>query len=186
MIKAKVSIFIVTAMLIVGASGLPAYAEYNDSDERNMTTEQKSDRTIAIKERIRGRLDENRKRVCELRSDKIKGIMSRAANQGQRHMQVFTKIYERVVTFYNNKNLEVENYDQLVADVNSKKSAADQAIEFLKANTDFDCNSDDPIGRVEEFRAKLKAMHQALKGYRTSIKNLIVAVKTSINEEARS
>lgn len=133
-----------------------------------------------VGERIRGRLDERHMKVCEAKSAAIKTIMQRAATQGQKNMDVFSKIATRVEQFYVNKKLKVSNYDQLLAAIDAKKTAATTAIATVKSSSGtFNCGAADPVGNVDQFKKDLQAMRQALKDYRSAINNLIVAVKTA-------
>jgi hypothetical protein len=131
----------------------------------------------AVKERVQGKLDDARKKVCTARVTAIKKIMANAATAGQRHMEVFDKILARVQEFYIKKKLSVANYDALVAAANAKKAAAATTIDAVKNNVNFDCNSGNPVATADAFNGKVKAMHQALKDYRTAITDVLKAVK---------
>ena len=149
----------------------------DDQNETETETEREntplSDR---LKERTEGKLSAIKAKVCEKRVNVIKSIMAKAAVQGAKHLDVFTKIATRVEEFYTTKKLTVSNYDALVADVTAKKTAAQAAIDAVKNDTSFSCSDTNPIGKIDGFNDKVRAMHTALKDYRTAIKNLIVAV----------
>lgn len=157
------------AVLILIAMAFPAIAQ-----ERANTG---SDRREAAKERMQGRLDEARKKACEARSKAILNIVARSAAQGKKHLDTFTKISERVKQFYADKKLTISNYEQLVAAADTKKAAAEAAIQVVKDTTTFDCSGDNPVGTADAFKTKIRAMHQSLKDYRSAINELLVAVK---------
>jgi hypothetical protein len=124
-------------------------------------------------------LDAAKLRVCQNRQRAITNIMSHAAERGQRQLDLFTTIATRVETFYTNKGKTLSNYDALVADMNAKKAAAQTTVDALKsASANFSCDSSDPKGFVDTFKDSLKSEIEALKVYRTSVKNLIVGVKS--------
>ncbi|MGH7196472.1 MAG: hypothetical protein ACREGJ_01745 [Candidatus Saccharimonadales bacterium] len=169
----------VVTMLLAGFFIAPVAAQQTERSQRE-------EAKARVKERVQGRLDEAKKRVCANRSDKIKNIMNRAATQGEKHLNVFTKIADRVKEFYAKKQLTVANYEQLVSEAESKKAAAETAIAAVKSGVTFDCNDDNPVGAVDEFKGKVRTMHQALKNYRTAIKNLLVAVKNTASQAETS
>jgi hypothetical protein len=129
----------------------------------------------AVKDRLAGR----RLKACQAHQAAIQTIMTRAGKRGDNHIAFFTKITERVETFYQNKGKTLATYDQLVSAVAAKKAAAQAAVNAVKtADTTFDCNGDNPKAQVAVFRAEIKAEIAAIKEYRTSVKNLIVGVKS--------
>ena len=117
-------------------------------------------------------------RLCQARQKTVQNIMTRMANRGQKHIEVFSKISDRVQSFYTNKGLSLSNYDALVADVAAKKTAAQAAVDALSAAADdFECQGT-PREVALAFKDKLKNEISALKAYRTAVKNLIVGVKS--------
>jgi hypothetical protein len=188
--KHLVKKLIILALLAAPLFALPVLAEEGSDDSTQNTTkttdpaesENESERekmplSDRLEERMEGKLSAIKQRICEKRVNVIKNIMAKAATQGAKHLEVFNKIATRVEEFYVNKKLSVSNYDALVAEVNAKKAAAQTAIDAVKNNTNFSCDDSNPIGKIDAFNGQVRAMHSALKDYRTSIKNLIVAVK---------
>jgi hypothetical protein len=49
-------------------------------------------------------------------------------------------------------------------------------------STNFSCDGNDPKGLLTQFRTDMQTVKQALHDYRTSIKNLIVAVRSVTGE----
>ncbi|MDT4881115.1 hypothetical protein FQZ97_1169370 [compost metagenome] len=105
--------------------------------------------------------------------------MKRISDRGQKQIDLFSSIAERTKAFYEKKGRELSNYDALVADVAAKKESAQDAVAMIAVRgAEFDCNSDDPKGSVTSFREHQKQAIAALKEYKTSVKNLIVGVKS--------
>jgi hypothetical protein len=171
------------ALLVMPAFAIPAMAqEGEDTTETNRTTVRsetnRTDETNTDRpNRTEGKLSDARKKICENRQTRITAIMTKAATNGQRLLSVFDKALTRVQDFYTKNNLSVANYDALVATANSKKQAAQAAIDTVKAGITLDCSGENPVGKVNVFVGKVKAMHQALKDYRSSIRDIIKAVK---------
>ena len=131
-----------------------------------------------VKAENKVRLDDTRKKVCETRTEKINSIVQKRSEQATKHLEVFKKISDRVQSFVTTKNLTVENYDALVATIAEKEAAAQAAIDVNKATT-FECASASSDNPSHLPRTTIEAVRNALKEYRTSIKNLIVNVKAS-------
>jgi hypothetical protein len=132
------------------------------------------------------RLEANKLRVCEQRKTKITAILNRSVTRGERQLELFTTIANRVKAFYINKNLSLANYEELVAAVDTAKTDAQATLETLKGLTAFDCNAEDPKGDAEAFKLAQKALNEDLKSYRTAVKDLIVGVKSSKNNGTNS
>jgi hypothetical protein len=128
---------------------------------------------------LKTKLADNKLKVCQRHEKTITNIMSRLRDRGTKQLDVFGKIADRTEAFYVKSGKSLSNYDVLVADVATKKAAAQTAVASLKStSTTFDCNSTDPKGVAAGFKDSLKAEISALNDYKTAIKNLIVGVKS--------
>jgi hypothetical protein len=125
------------------------------------------------------RLTDAQLRVCQRHEVVITNIMARISQRGQKQLDLFTTIAERTETFYVNKGKTLSNYDTLVADVNAKKVDAQTAVDATKTvGAEFKCDGTDPKGVATAFKEDLKNQIDALKAYKTAVKNLIVGVKS--------
>lgn len=168
------------ALLVVPVFAVPALAhEDSDTSERkdSPVTKMADETETEHPSRAEGKLSDMRKKICDNRQARITAIMTKAATNGQRLLGVFDKGLTRVEDFYTKKGLSVANYDSLVEAANTKKQAAQDAIDTVKAGVTLDCSGDNPVGKVNVFIGKVKAMHQALKDFRSSIRDIIKAVK---------
>ena len=166
-------------MLIIGlltalVISLPAAAVENDISE---TARQKRWTHFQIDKTVR--LEENKLRVCERREQVINNILGRIAKRGQKHLDLFTTIAERVQAFYEEKGKVLDNYDELVAEVNNKKATAQTVVDEVEGmRVEFQCDGTDPKGVAASFKDALKSEIEALKAYRKAVRNLIVGVKS--------
>lgn len=120
-------------------------------------------------------------KACQNREKSINTRLQNIANRGDRQLKVFDTIATRVEKFADDKNAKPANYDDLTNQVSSQKTAAQAAVEKIKAESvSFKCDGTDPKGALQVFKTDLKAEISALKSYRTSVKNLIVGVKTAL------
>lgn len=117
-------------------------------------------------------------RSCQARESAIKTRMESLTNLATNMEKVFDAIATRVENFYTASGKTVSNYDTLVADINTKKGtvSTDLAAAQTLVNS-FSCTTDDPRGLLTQFRLDMQKVKSDLKAYRTSIKNLIVAVR---------
>lgn len=130
------------------------------------------------------KLDEKRQKVCEKRSDKIIKRSNQLAQRAEKQLNKFTEIAGRVDNFYLNrlvpKGVTLANYDALKADIEARKQeVADTVASAKTAAASFDCSGEDPKGQLGSYRDEMKVAVAALKDFRISIKNFIVAVRTA-------
>ena len=128
------------------------------------------------------KLDAKKLKVCQTKEKVIKNRLESLTRLVTNQQTKFDKIATRVENFYTAKVLPtgktLANYDALAADIDAKKAAVDSNLATAKTNADsFACGADDPKGALSGFREDMQSVKSALKEYRTSIKNLIVAVK---------
>jgi hypothetical protein len=140
-----------------------------------------------VRENIKDRLDERRLKLCQVKEKVIQNRASALGRLSENIIDKFTAVSDRVQKYYTEKVVPsgkiVENYDALVSDIETKKIAAIAALENAKANSaEFTCDSDNPKGQLSDFREDMQAFKSALHEYRTSIKNLIVAVRSAAVE----
>lgn len=119
-----------------------------------------------------------RQRSCEARQKSIDTRISNFSAAAQRHQDVFTSIFTKVQAFYTKNNLNVANYDTLVATVNTKQTASQQAVSALKAlDVTTDCKASDPAQQVQTLKTAVSNARTALQAYRAAIKDLVVALE---------
>lgn len=157
------------------SSDLHQRSERRDMEAVRLELKSAREKVAAKKDRLAGM----RLQFCEKRQSVITAIMKRAGERGDKRIDFISTIANRVETFYQNKGKVLSAYDQLASDVAAKKAAAQAAVNAVKAaDTQFNCGGENPKGMVAVFRAEIQAQAAALKEYRTSVKSLIVGVKS--------
>lgn len=139
---------------------------------------------VGMPVQAQGRLTAARLKACQARENAIK-TRSQHLNQLVTTMEEkFDAIAARVEEYYTTKAVPngkiIANYDALVADIAAKKTAVQTAL--TKAQNDiagFRCDINDPKSQMVTYRNDMKGVIQELKDYRTSIKDLIVAVRSA-------
>lgn len=134
------------------------------------------DKVTAAREERKTKLESKRLELCQKRQNRINSILAKGTEQSRKHLAVFQKIEERVKLFYANKHLSADGYDAAVAKADEKEAAVIAAIEASTEQV-FDCTSTDGAKPADEMKSLMKARHEALKEYRTAVKDLILVVK---------
>ena len=203
--RTKVALFVIA--LGLAATGLSG-TTYAQSEAVDRATERVAEKKQAAQEKAeqakqraeqakaqaqtkvsetKQRLEGKKLQACEAREKRIDATMEQMTKRGQTHIAVFTKISDRVQVFYAEKGRTVENYDALVAAVQAKKLAAEQAVSGAQSVGEvFSCTGDNPKIASTEFREAHKVQVAALKEYRTAVKNLIVAVKSAQSSQTKA
>jgi hypothetical protein len=119
-----------------------------------------------------------RQKACVQRQKSLDRRTTNYAAAAQRHLDTFNKIFTKVQTFHDSKKLSVTNYDTLVAAATAKQTAAQSAVDALKAlDVKIDCTQPDPASTVATVKTAVSNARTALQDYRKSIKDLVVALK---------
>ncbi|HKC04723.1 MAG TPA: hypothetical protein VKC54_02535 [Patescibacteria group bacterium] len=121
-------------------------------------------------------------RSCEAREAAVKNRMESLLKLAMNMQEKFDAIAQRVEDFYTTtvvpSGKTVPNYDTLVADIAAKKAIVTTDLDVAQVSVNaFSCTGDDPRGLLTSFRLDMQKVKTDLKDFRTTIKNLIVAVK---------
>ncbi len=166
------SLVLVTSVLAVGRP--------SDVGAQSATGQAKQAKQQALT-----RLENAKLRACQAKEEAITKRATRLTRLVNNMESNFDKHAQRVEEYYTSKVLPsgktVANYDSLVADIAAKKAAVAAALAIAQNDANsFICTGDDPKGQLTLYRQDMQAVKKALKDYRTSIKNLIVAVRSVV------
>lgn len=167
-------------------SPLPAIRKLYQANVRNSTPSGIEASISALRKQARADLlTVTKLKACEARQDNIQKRSSQMVRRATNQEDVFTKIAGFVEQFYQNKLVPqgktVANYDALVADISAKKDAITPLVQTAKTDAaNFNCSGSSPNGQIQQFNTDMKAVIAALEAYRTSVRNLIVAVKSVV------
>ncbi len=119
--------------------------------------------------------------------NRAKNVTKMALNMQEK----FASISARVEEFYNNKVVPsgniVPNYSLLLSNIASSSGAVNLALNDAQtAADDFSCNVQNPKTQLRAFHQDLRGVITALKDYRRSVRDLIVAVHKSFNQSEKS
>lgn len=129
------------------------------------------------------KLEAKKLQICEKVESKIKNRSVKMVTKAESMVTRFGKIATKVKDYYTNKLLPkggtIDNYEALVADVAAHEAAVNDAVANAQSGiSSFDCDANDPKGRLGNFKVDMQEVKTALKDYRTTIVDLLVAVRT--------
>lgn len=158
-----------------------------ESELRNQLQERQKEReassqdtkTDEMKAKLNEKLDEAKKKACEKNVSTINRLQEVMNKRRQNTVDRISKISEAVQDFYSKKQLNVANYDDLLAKVAAAKSVAESALQAQQQIPSLDCSGDRPRANVADFKDKRTTAIDAVKVYRDAVKDLARAVKTA-------
>lgn len=171
-------LFLAVFVSSVSAVGMPGTAEGKPS---------------SLPQLAQSRLADGPLKACQARENAIKTRSVHLEQLATTMEEKFDAIAGRVEEYYTTKVVPsgktVPNYDSLVADIAASKTTVQTGL--TKAQNDissFSCTGSDPKGQMMTYRVDMQGVIQELKDYRTSIKDLIVAVRsvTGVTERTNS
>ena len=171
---------VVLSIVFVIVSVTPVVALNARAEEARKNPDEAQVRVETKKTEIAAKLSEKQLEICEKKQPQVKERISRLSSQGAKQLEVFSKIADRIQAFKEMKNYEVINYDSLVSEVDEARLTAQNAVSLAHTSgQEFNCSSDSPRGTALSFQENLRLQIDALKAYKTAIKDLLVAVKSS-------
>lgn len=124
---------------------------------------------------------------CQARENSITQRMLQLVAMVKNMETKFDATASRVENYYTStivpSGKTVAKYDTLVADIQIKKDIVQKNLVTAQTNfANFSCTANNPKGLLTQFRTDMQVVKKSLHDYRTSIKNLIVAVRSVASE----
>ena len=83
------------------------------------------------------------------------------------------------ISFEVPKGKIVTNYDNLIADIQTKRATVTTALDIAKQDAvNIDCSNSNPKTLISKFKQDMQSVKRALKDFRFAVRNLIVAVRS--------
>lgn len=139
---------------------------------------------IEAEQKTQEKKEQAKKNICEKIKDRTKNRHEHIKTMTGEIASRIDQRVERAKSFVASKNLQVENYGVLLADINAKKQAVASArATIASAVGNFDCNSDNRKVQEATIREKVEAYKVAIKAYKQSVKTFLQAVKVAAQAE---
>jgi hypothetical protein len=166
---------------VISANDSPTESEAGDSGSGagSGKLHAKSDKLLTdLRQKGKEHSQVARQKACVQRQKSLDRRTTNYAAAAQRHLDTFNKIFTKVQAFHDSKKLTVTNYDTLVAAATAKQTAAQSAVDTLKAlDVKIDCTQSDPASTVATVKTAVSNARTALQDYRKSIKDVVKALK---------
>jgi hypothetical protein len=135
------------------------------------------------RDKMKDRLTEVKLKVCEKKEATIQRRSTRLVGKVEKILSNFDRIVQKVDDFYVDKVVpkvgEMENYEQLLNKNGAKRQEVYVALgAATETANNFTCEGVDPKDQIKQFRVEMKSVTQALKEYKHTIIDYLVAVKT--------
>lgn len=132
------------------------------------------------------RSQEQRQKSCQSRKQGLETKLENLSKNAQKHQSRIDEILEKAVAYKNNKNLEVRDFDSLLATATAAQTQAKTSVTALLAlKPSVDCNRDSVASDVAAFKAAAAQTRTDLKSYRTAVKALLSAVQITKGQEGQ-
>ncbi len=148
--------------------------------------------TTRLNTQSKNRFTEARLKACQTRETSINERQNRLTLLVTNMENNFDSIAQRVKDYYTStvvpSGKEVPTYVDLVENINTRRAMVRTSLDTAQSDVaSFACDSDDPKGDLNRYRQNMQVVIQELKQYRTSVKDLIVAVRsiTGTTESSR-
>lgn len=151
----------------------------------NMTTaEERKAATLKQAQERRVRITQ---KVCERRQQSLVKVIPRLAQGAKSVKSSIDTVYARVASFYEQGQLTVANYGELVDNVESAKANAEAAIAAIGSQKfELDCGNAGAGQQLDGYRLAVQSARSALKDYKKALVELISAMKAAAAAEQGS
>jgi hypothetical protein len=160
-----------------GDSGI-SYSGSNLAEQFRELAQQKIEQA---KQNHQEQTEAQREKVCNTRKANLTARMANAVTLAQQHETSIDGIYTKVKDFYTTNHLNVSNYNDLTAAVDTAQTNSQTAIAALKAlDVSVDCTSQTVASSVSAFQQAVSSTRDSLKAYRSALVSLITALKGAL------
>lgn len=147
----------------------------------SQAVEKASDKAAAIQNKAESTSLKVRQEVCEQKRTRLQTAtqtMSQGATSVKNNLDT---MYERVVGFYESRQLTVSDFQSYVDKIETAKQDAETSMEALqlRENADIDCTDAKTASRLVGDKLAGEGVKTALKQYRTDLVSLISALNNS-------
>ena len=183
---AKLIIFVTFALIFAFAFAALVSAAHNpnhNSAKPSNTATDSAKGKAKGRDKLENRLSEVKLKVCEKKESSIQKRSTKLVAKADKIQTRFDRIIEKVDTYYVDKlvpnGIEIENYSDLLANIEDHRRAGATALGIAESTADnFTCEGENPKKQIGQFRDDMKGVIGALQEYKKSVVNLIVAVRT--------
>lgn len=161
----------------------------DDSEGRRVAVlsreEQITAKKLELQEKLAQRLEDRKAKLegrrlakCENRQAAINKLIDKSASTGQAKFDRIKAFKDGIIGFYTDQSLKSDQYESLLADVESKEAGAQAALETMADQT-FECSMVDGTDPSATIKQVHESKRESLKDYRDSVQALLENVRTT-------
>lgn len=118
-----------------------------------------------------------RQKVCANIQKAVNNKLAAFNDHANSYLTRLDTAYTKLQDYQSTKKVQVSNWNDLLTTANDQQTKATASVEALKAlGTSVDCASNDPAAMLASVKSGASDTRDALKAYRTALKNIIVAL----------
>ena len=173
-------LFILVSFIFVSTSFAVAVQNSNPQAPGQVATPSAK---LKVRDKLTNRLDEVKLKVCQKKQATIRNRSRKLVQRAENIQSRFNRIVEKVDEYYVDKVLpagvEINNYDQMLDRIDEKRAVVASSLGLAGSTADnFDCEGRNPKEQLKQFGTDMHVAIGALKDYKKSVIDLLVAVRT--------
>lgn len=190
---------LLVAMMVVSSS-IPAFAMENETTINDTPSQTNAAQARAAKSKAEhdnvklakaeaksddkpGRTAEQKQKVCDARKKSINHRVNGLVVSSQKAQRNIDRIFAKAQKYHDDKNVQLDNYDSLLAAAKSAQTTSAASVTALAAAVPtIDCSNGHAGDDAAAFRTQAKKTRADIKAYRESVKTLLKALHTTKSE----
>lgn len=118
-----------------------------------------------------------RQKTCAHIQKAVNNKLNAFDNHATTYLTRLNDVFTKLQSYQSTNNIQAANYDSLVQTATAKQVAATSAVAALKSlGSTIDCSSSDPASMLSDVKVGAASSRDALKAYRTALKDIVVAL----------
>jgi hypothetical protein len=128
-----------------------------------------------------------RQKVCEHIQNAVNHKLKAFDNHASTYLTRLNSVFTKLQAYQTKNNLPVSNYTDLVSAATTAQNNATVSVDALNSlGSTLDCSSSDPGAMLSGVKEGAASARDALKAYRTSLKNIVVALAHAQSDSSNS
>lgn len=176
---------VILSPLVVNARNVEAPATGSEVNSGSSTGYQSGSESnnVVSENATKAKLQGESLSKCQAREGAISNTMARIMDRAQKQSIVIESIQQKVEAFYAKKNMNIDNYDGLKLNIQTKKQLVTQQMNNVQTmKGSFGCGNDDPKGVADQFKTQVASQSDAISEYKKAVHDFVVAIKTALGD----
>ncbi len=125
-----------------------------------------------------------RQKTCENIQKAVNNKLSAFNNNADKYLSRLDDVFTKLQDYQTANNVSADNYESLLTTAKDNQTTAAAAVTALSQVADsLDCTESDPAAMLATAKESASGTRDALKAYRTALKNIVVALAQAQGED---